>query len=128
MRDTIRTRLGHLALLCAAGAAFAQSVEILPGTSPLTIEGDLSVKMMDGAHEFVERKISESVKARQKHWRRDLSSQQAYEKSVEPNRKRFLQRIGVVDARVPPSLEWFGDDENPALMAETDKYRIFQVR
>jgi hypothetical protein len=94
----------------------------------LTIEGDLSVKMMDGAHEFVERKIRESVKARQKHWRRDLSSRQAYEKSIEPNRNRFLQRIGVVDARVPPLLESFGDDENPALVAETDKYRILQVR
>jgi hypothetical protein len=112
MRDTIPTTLRHFVLLCLAGAAFAQPIETLPGTTPLTIEGDLSAQMMDGAHEFVERKIRESVTTRQKHWQRDLSSRQAYEKSTEPNRKRFLQRIGVVDARVPPSLEWFGEDQN----------------
>src|SRR6266568_4047303 len=82
----------------------------LPGTEPLTWTGDLSIKMMDGAHRYAERKIGESVRTRQKHWSRDLSSYQAYEKSVEPNRKRFMQKIGVVDARMPAAMERFGDD------------------
>src|SRR5215472_17235354 len=55
----------------------------LPGNAPLTWTGDLSVRMMDGAHRYAERKISESVEVRQKHWKRDLSSPAAYEKSVE---------------------------------------------
>jgi dienelactone hydrolase len=113
-------------LLWAAVPAF--SAERLPGTRPLTWQGDLSVKMMDGAHRFVERKIEESQANREKHWHRDLSSRPAYEASVEPNRARFREKIGVVDARVPPGMERFGDEDNPALVAETETYRVYQVR
>ena len=83
---------------------------------------------MEGAHRFVERKIGESIEKRQRHWKRDFSSRQAYEASVESNRQRFKKIIGVVDSRVPTRMERFGDDENPALLAETTHYRIFQVR
>src|SRR5204863_301716 len=80
-------------------------LEGLPGTSPLTWTGDLSIRMMDGAHRYAERKISESIQARQNHWSRDFSAQQAYEKSVERNRRRFMQKIGVVEARMPAAME-----------------------
>jgi hypothetical protein len=100
----------------------------LPGTTPLSGEEDLANRMMDGAHRFVERKIEESVPKRQQYWRRDFSSRQAYEASVEPNRKRFLQIIGAVDPRLPARMERFGDDDNPTLVAETAAYRIYQVR
>ncbi len=114
-----------LGFLCLAGLAFGQS---LPGTQPLDWQGDLSERMMEGAHHFVERKIGESVDKRQRHWKRDFSSRQAYEASVESNRQRLKKIIGVVDSRVPTRMERFGDDENPALVAETTHYRIFQVR
>lgn len=100
----------------------------LPDTRPLTWEEDLSVKMMDGAHRYVERKIRESVRTRQRHWARDLSSRQAYEKSVEPNRRRFMQKIGVVDPRVPAQMERFGRDFAVGLVSETVPYRVYQVR
>ena len=83
---------------------------------------------MDGAHRFVERKIAASIETRQKHWHRDFSSRQAYEASVQPNRARFLQTIGVVDPRVPVHMERFGDEDNPALAGETGAYRVYQVR
>src|SRR6185503_20950494 len=76
----------------------------------------------------VERKISESVQTRQRYWKRDFTSRQAYERSVDPNRRRFMKSIGVVDPRVPVTIERFGDDDNPALVAETAAYRIYQVR
>lgn len=100
----------------------------LPGTQPLTWGGDLSERMMDGAHRYVEQKIAESINTRQKYWKRDLSSRAAYEKSVEPNRSRFLKQIGAVDTRPPVTMERFGDDDNPALVAETDAYSVHQVR
>ena len=78
-------------------AAPAQPIRPLPGTQPLTWDGDLAERMMDGAHKYVERIILESVEARRKYWKRDLSSRAAYEKSVEPNRARFLKIIGVDD-------------------------------
>src|SRR6202790_1148128 len=109
-------------------AAPPQPIRPLPGTQPLTWDGDLAERMMDGAHKYVERIIVESVEARRKYWIRDLSSRAAYEKSVEPNRERFLKIIGVVDPRVPVDMERFGDDDNPALVAETDTHAIHQVR
>ena len=109
-------------------AAPTQPVHTLPGTQPLTWDGDLAERMMDGAHKYVERIIAESVEARRKYWKRDLSSRAAYEKSVEPNRDRFLKTIGVVDSRVTADMERFGGDDNPALVAETDTYAVHQVR
>ena len=76
-------------------AAPTQPVHTLPGTQPLTWDGDLAERMMDGAHKYVERIIAESVEARRKYWKRDLSSRAAYEKSVEPNRDRFRARQRV---------------------------------
>ena len=99
----------------------------LHDTAPLTWEGDLSKKMMDGAHRYVEQKIAESIQARQKYWKRDFSSRIAYEKSVESNRRRFSTIIGLVDERVPVVMERFGDNDNPALVAETDAYCVYQV-
>jgi dienelactone hydrolase len=114
--------------LCIGALALSGQVRTLPGTQPLTWEGDLSERMMDGAHRFVERKIEESLQSRQKHWKRDFTSRQTYERSVEPNRQRFMKTIGVVDPRVAGAIERFGDDDNPALVAETRTHRIYQVR
>ena len=83
---------------------------------------------MDGAHRFVERKISESVVKRTDFWARDFSSPVAYAKSVEANRAHFRTIIGAVDARLPAAMERYGDDGNPALVAETTRYRVYQVR
>jgi dienelactone hydrolase len=123
-----RVLMACLSASCFAGLAMGQQAQTLPGTQPLTWGGDLSERMMDGAHRFVEREIDESIQARQKHWTRDFTSRQAYERSVEPNRQRFMKSIGVVDPRVPVAIERFGDDDNPALAAETDAYRTYQVR
>ena len=118
-----------LTLACSGVCAAAPpETVVLEGTQPLLWEGDLSEKMMDGAHRYVEGKIAESVVARQKYWHRDFSSHAAYNKSVQPNRDRLLKQIGIVDARPSPDLEFFGDDENPALVAEADSYHVYQVR
>ena len=116
------------AAIWCCGAATAAEPAQLPGTKPLDWDGDLSVRMMDGAHRFVERKIDDSLQARQKHWRRDLSSRDAYERSVAPNRRRFEAIIGAVDPRLPPDMERFGDDERPALIAQTELLDVYQVR
>lgn len=110
-------------LLCLAGRA-----QPLEGTAPLTFDGELDVRLMDGAHVFVERKIAESRGGRTRFWRRDFSSRAAYEASVEGNRQRLRKILGAVDGRQAPAMERFGDDDNPALVAETDAWRVFQVR
>ena len=114
--------------LVAATATGADEIVTLPGTEPLDWQEDLSDKMLDGAHRFIERKIDESVARRGRHWHRDQASREAYEKSIGPNRARFMGYIGAVDPRVPIVMERFGDDDRPALVAETDDYRVWQVR
>jgi len=106
-----------------------ESNDILPETARLEWpELDLSGRLMDGAHKFVERKIAESVSTRATSWNRDFSSQDAYERSIEPNRERLRTIIGVVDNRMAPNMERYGDDANPALIVETSKYQVYQVR
>jgi dienelactone hydrolase len=114
--------------LWAGTLILAKQASTLPGTQALTWEGDLSERMMDGAHRFVERKIERSIQNRAQYWKRDLTSLSNYENSVEPNRQRFTKIIGVIDPRVPVTMERFGDDDNPALVAATDSYRVYQVR
>ncbi|MCS7306182.1 MAG: hypothetical protein NZ602_13885 [Thermoguttaceae bacterium] len=102
--------------------------ENLPGTQRLDWTDDLAVRIVEEAHRFLDRKLAESIQARPRWWQRDFSSVQAYEKSVQPNRQRFRQYIGAVDERVPVCMERYGDESNPAVVAETDRYTIFQVR
>lgn len=122
--------------------SFNKMPDILPGTKRLTWEGDISVKMMDGAHKFIEEKIKESVNKRSKYWNRNFSSRSAYELSVDSNRKRFMKCIGVEDKNEPPAnyniftentyppvtMQKFSDKDDPELVAETKSYRVYQVR
>src|SRR5262245_38547775 len=75
--------------------------EPLAGTKPLTMEGDLAAQMVAGIDKFLLREIDLSVERRAKHWKRDFSSAEAYNKSIEPNRQRLAKILGVVDPRVP---------------------------
>jgi len=120
-----------LTLLLAAPLAGPDAAADGVAGEPLVWEGELDVRMMDGLHRFIEWKIAESVKHRSKYWQRALGPGKDYAASVEPNRQRFRNMIGAVDRRVSekhPRMERFGDDNAPALVAETEQYRIFQVR
>jgi len=115
-------------LLFLPTSNFAAEGETLPGTAPLTWTGDLSAKMLDGCHAFIDRKLADSIQSRRQYWRRDFSSREAYEKSIAENRRRFARQIGTVDERLPVVMERFGDDDNPALVAKAAKFSIYQVR
>lgn len=91
-------------------------------------EEDLFERMMDGAHQFAERKIDDAQFTRTQYWTYDFSSKERYEQSIEPNRQRLREIIGAVDRRAPARMEYFGDDVNPSRVAETDSYVIEQVR
>ena len=101
----------------------------LPQTAALDWpEEDQSARMMDGAHRFVERQIADTQARAERFWKYDRSSAAAWNRSVQDNRDRLRDILGVVDTRLPSRLERFGDDERPALVAETSRYRVYQVR
>lgn len=101
---------------------------ILPGTTLLEAAEGLDVRLVDEAHRLLDRKTAGSVEGRLAFWQRDLSSPEAYAKSVTPNRERLKTILGVLDSRLPAVLERHGDEDNPSVAAETESYRIWRVR
>jgi dienelactone hydrolase len=85
--------------------------------------------MVEGIDKFLMREIERSVDERQKLWKRNFSSRDAYEKSVQPNRERFRKAIGAVDPRLPvKALEYVSSTAEPTVVAETSAYRVYAVR
>ena len=107
--------------------SLAQSI---PGTNPLTLDGDLSAQMIQGIDRFLLREIDRSATERGKFWKSDLAGDgAAYEKSVAPNRARLARMIGVVDPRPAEiDVEFVSTVSVPALVAETDRFAVYSVR
>jgi dienelactone hydrolase len=122
--------VGKFLLLCALTfSSPAQEPAPLPGTQPLTLAGDLSSQMVAGIDRFLDQQTEVAAAERASFWKRDLSSRDAYEKSVAPNRERLRTIIGAVDPRLPVrALEFVGDTATPARLAETPDYEIVAVR
>ena len=118
-----------MSLIAAVLFSFAAPAQQpLPGTAPLTIEGDFAMKMLEGMDAYLAREVVACREKRPEKWNRDFSSHEAYVKSIEPNRERFKSLIGVVDARVPVEMEYVSTVDTPALIAETDAYKVYEVR
>src|SRR6266511_379826 len=126
------TKLNTLLLLCLSALGLpapAQDAAPLPGTLPLAVQENRSAQMVEGIDRFLQREIEQSTERRAAHWRRDLASREAYEKSIAPNRERFRKIIGAVDARLPVgALEYVANTAEPSLVAETDRYSVHAVR
>jgi hypothetical protein len=73
----------------------------LPGTEPLTREGDLAAQMVAGIRSYLADRTAASIDQRGTIWNRDYSSRAAYEASIAPQRERFRHIIGLVDPRIP---------------------------
>lgn len=77
----------------------------LPGTAPLTLEGDLAAQMVAGIDAYLSRETTASVAQRAQLWNRDFSTHDRYTASIETNRQRFARMIGVVDQRRPVRMQ-----------------------
>jgi len=114
-----------LLLLVLAMQTEAQN---LPGTRPLIETGDLAMKMVGGIDAYLAKETDRAVAGRAAYWKRDLSSREAYERSIEPNRERFRKMIGVVDERVPAQMRIDAPDGRKSWIAEAPAYRVYVVR
>ncbi|MFM2093967.1 MAG: Dipeptidyl aminopeptidase 4, partial [Planctomycetota bacterium] len=107
----------------------ADEAGALPGTKPLTREGDIASQLVEGVDRFLLQELDKSIAARARFWQRDFSSADAYYKSIEPNRKHLAHILGVRDPRVPfDGPEYVGTTSQPALVGEAERYQIFSVR
>jgi len=102
----------------------------LTGTSKLSQEGDLADQLVQGVDRFLLRELAESVKDRATFWKRDFTSPEAYQQSVEKNRQRLAFILGVRDERVPfDEPELVSSLETPAVVAQIGTASVvYQVR
>ncbi len=101
----------------------------LAGTKPLTLEGDIASQLVDGVDRFLLREIEQSTARRAPFWKRDLSSADAYTKSLAPNRERLAFIAGVREPRVAfDAPELVSTTAKPALVATAATYDIFAIR
>ncbi len=87
--------------------------DALPGTSKLTLTGDIASQLVDGVDRFLLDQLAGSVAKRARHWNRDFSSAAAYQASVEKNRVELARILGVVDQRP--------DDTEPNFVAQPSR-------
>src|SRR5438093_2488862 len=118
-----------LVLFASAALARADDIQTLPNTKPVTMQGDIAMQLVEGVDKFLLREIGKSVERRARHWKRDFSSPEAYNKSIEPNRKRLAHILGIRDPRVPfDAPELIATTNQPALVGKRENYEIFAVR
>jgi dienelactone hydrolase len=116
-------------LLAVSPVARAAPPVALRQSAPLDWpEEDLSTRLMDGAHHFVEQQIAAAAESRGRFWKFDRTSGTAWEAALRENRERLREICGAVETRLPPRMERFGDDSSPALVAQARLYRVWQVR
>ncbi len=117
-----------VALLGAPPGLLAQTP--LPGTAPLTMQGDLSAQMIAGIGRFLEAETARAATGRAAFWPVDATGDRAaYEESVRPNRERLARMLGVIDRRLPDlDLEYVATVSVPARVAETDQFTAYAVR
>src|SRR5579862_1844288 len=111
---SILSRVGSW--LALAAVAFAQTT--LPGTTPLTANGDLAAKMVDGINLYLEHATAAARVQRSLLGKPDSSS-----------RDRFRKIIGAVDPRVPvTALQLDATTSTPALIGTGTGYKVYAVR
>jgi dienelactone hydrolase len=91
---------------------------------PIISEEDIQPRrerLYEAFDAYYSRLCAETEETRQQRWERNFSSLEAYVRSVEPNRRRFLGMLG--------GWHWERGDLEPRVehVAETDRYRLERV-
>jgi hypothetical protein len=89
----------------------------------------MAAETVAGVDRFLLRALERSVDLRARHWKRDLSSHDAYVASVAASRRHFARVIGVRDPRVTAgNLEFVSPTSPPAPAGRAAGYEIRAVR
>jgi dienelactone hydrolase len=101
----------------------------LPGTAPLTAEGDFAAQMVEGIHRFLLAETQRQAAHREQLWNRDYTSPQRYAQSVSPNRERLRRIIGAVDPRADlQTPEVLTDFPGQSEIAHGPGYKVYAIR
>ncbi|HZW32714.1 MAG TPA: hypothetical protein VFF52_18520, partial [Isosphaeraceae bacterium] len=101
--------------------ARADGPSALPGTAPLTLQGDIASQLVAGVDRFLLRKTAESAAKRPAFW--------TDETAARANRARLASILGVTDPRVPfEAPELVETTDRPALIGKGGRFEAFAVR
>ena len=112
----LRTSL-FLSLLFAASSTL--SADPLPGTKPLTWEGDITSRLVDECDAFLLRRLEESMEKRPQYWG-DAGN---------PSVDRLKHALGLIDQRVSfDALELVATTAQSSLVAKFEELEVHRVR
>jgi putative heme-binding domain-containing protein len=115
--------------ICNLQSVLLSAPPTLPNTAPLTTIDDLASVMVSQADAFLLNQLAHAPQNREQYWHRDLSSPEAYNKSIAPNRADLAHMLGVRDPRVVfDSPELVSTLTQPALVGRGETYDIFAIR
>ena len=111
------------------GALTEPSKKPLPGTAPLTLEGDIALGLVNGVHRFVDAQGDDAISKRAEAFKRDTSTPRAFVSSIDRRRNRLAELLAVVDSREPfHGFELLTTTEHSSVLYECDQYVIHAVR
>lgn len=120
------------ALLLAPAACHADDKkrpDVLPDTKPLTMKGDIAEQLVAGVDKFLLRETEAAAKKRESFYKRDFSSAEKFNASLEPNRRRLAHILGMRDAKMPyEAPEYVATKDVPSLVGKGENYEIHAVR
>lgn len=90
-----------LLIFAFAAVALVAPAQELPGTLPLTLEGDLATQMVDSLHRDVDGRTAAAKTARTAKWQGAGLS----EGFVRVHREKLRTILGATDPRVPVAME-----------------------
>ena len=93
--------MGRLSPLAILLPALLWGAETLPGTNRLTLPRDddlVHARHMNQVKDYFQRRIEEARELRDREWKPDFSSPEAYEKSLSRHRANCRKMLGLVDA------------------------------
>ena len=102
---------------------------VLPGTTSLTIDGDLATRMVAGIRRYLMQQTGEVLAERSHRWNREDSSPQHSEHSGSAHRESLRRMLGVVDPRVQSTEpQLLGSLSVPGEIAQGPGYKVSMIR
>lgn len=122
MKDNLIKEFLFALLFCMSHFAGAQppdvgnAVKFLPNSAPLTTKDDMSVRMMEGIDQYLDRLLASS-------------SQLQDRNAVPADRNRFRQIIGLIDSLDSPGeMSYISTPSISSIIAENEHFIVHAVR
>jgi dienelactone hydrolase len=120
---------GLCSVLNAQNNSIQNPDKSLKGSTKLLENGDLSSMMTKGIDRFLERELLASINGRSKYLKADFTNPDAYNKSIQPNRKRLEEIIGVTDFLDDEvKMEYISTLLNNGEVSENEHFKVYTVR